>query len=495
MEESKTRRLKQLSLLHKDIYDLDDITFQDLNLDDVFESLDSTKSSLGEEVLYTMLRKPLMSIEELKNREADIAYYTEHEDEKIKTQRILSSLSKVKKISIFEYLNSLDKIEIISNLKLYLAIIMMLISVCILFVNTIAGVICITISYVVSVIRYFGLKEKITPYFICVSYLCKAVRVGSTVPNSKKDCYDKISFLKYAGFLIGSISGMTAHGGSGNPLDIFIDFFKMGFHFDIIRFYSIVNRIKENKDIIEEYLYDLGYKDAIFAICNLRKNRSYCIPNHELSERRLMIKDGVHPLLKSPVPNTIDTQRSILLTGSNASGKSTFLRMTALNVILSQTLHTCFAKDYTAPLFTVISSMSVKDSILSGESYYMAEIKALKRIIDIADRNDNIYVLSFTDEVLKGTNTVERIAASAQILKYLSEKTLSFSATHDIELTNILKACYDNYHFEEQIEKDDISFSYKLLDGPATTRNAISLLRIIGFPTDIINEASKMAVD
>lgn len=125
----------------------------------------------------------------------------------------------------------------------------------------------------------------------------------------------------------------------------------------------------------------------------------------------------------------------------------------------------------------------------------MVEIKALKRILDLRGSAD-APVLCFVDEVLRGTNTVERIAASAQILKSLSRgNCLCFAATHDIELTHLLEDIYYNYHFSEEIEEEDIYFSYKIMEGRANTRNAIKLLHIMGYETEIIQEAELMAGD
>ena len=121
------------------------------------------------------------------------------------------------------------------------------------------------------------------------------------------------------------------------------------------------------------------------------------------------------------------------------------------------------------------------------------EIKALKRILDVVNKEPSP-VLCFVDEVLRGTNTVERIAASTQVLKSLHRPgVLCFAATHDIELTRLLETAYDNYHFEEQVEGDDIRFNYQLMPGRAGTRNAIRLLGIIGYDEDIIREADRMA--
>ena len=137
--------------------------------------------------------------------------------------------------------------------------------------------------------------------------------------------------------------------------------------------------------------------------------------------------------------------------------------------------------------------MSLRDDIESGESYYIVEIKALKRILD-AGRIHQGRVLCFVDEVLRGTNTVERIAASTQILMSLAGDNLTcFAATHDIELTDLLTDYYDNYHFEEDIREGDVFFNYKLLNGKATTRNAIKLLEIMGYDAGIIQKATKQA--
>ena len=126
----------------------------------------------------------------------------------------------------------------------------------------------------------------------------------------------------------------------------------------------------------------------------------------------------------------------------------------------------------------------------------MVEIKSLKRILDLLSSEKELPVLCFVDEVLRGTNTVERIAASTQILRSMAQKNcMCFAATHDIELTHLLEDDYHNYHFSETIEENDISFSYKIREGRASTRNAIRLLGIMGYEEEIIEEAEKMAGD
>ena len=206
-----------------------------------------------------------------------------------------------------------------------------------------------------------------------------------------------------------------------------------------------------------------------------------------ITENRLSVTDVFHPLIENPVPNSITEDRCTLLTGSNASGKSTFIKSLAINAILSQTSYTSLSRDYRANYFVIYSSMALKDNILGNESYFIVEIKSLKRIID--NCRGRYPVLCFVDEVLRGTNTLERIAASSRILASLSkENVLCFAATHDIELTYILEKLYSNYHFRERVEGNKVLFDYKLYKGRAVSKNAIKLLRMLGYSNDIITK-------
>ena len=116
------------------------------------------------------------------------------------------------------------------------------------------------------------------------------------------------------------------------------------------------------------------------------------------------------------------------MTGSNASGKSTFLKTIALNVILSQTIFTCISHTYEGDYLKVMTSMALRDNLEGGESYYIVEIKSLQRILEECKKDQP--VLCIVDEVLRGTNTIERIAASSRILKYLQETGSPSAGSH-----------------------------------------------------------------
>ncbi len=283
--------------------------------------------------------------------------------------------------------------------------------------------------------------------------------------------------------------------GSGNLIDIFLDYLRMIFHLDLIKFNHMLSQMRIHREDIDEMLGILGKIETIIAIGAFREGcADFCVPFFT-QKKAICAKNVYHPLIEKPVKNDISADRGVLITGSNASGKSTFLKTIAINSLLAQTIHTALADSFQTGLFRICSSMALRDDIVSGDSYYIVEIKALKRIMDELKR-DGRPVLCFVDEVLRGTNTVERIAASAQILESLAaENCLCFAATHDIELTHLLQRDYKNHHFEEEIRYDDILFSYKIMDGRAVTRNAIRLLGIMGYEDQIVRRAEKMAED
>ena len=482
---------------------IDDITWNDLNMDEIYRKMDGTMSAAGEEYLYYLLRTPVYEIKELDRREELIAYFKSHEEDRVACQVLLKKLGGTGKFSIYDYLDYLDNLGERSNRKHYLALIVIAASIVVIFVNLPLGLCLLAFSFIFNIISYFKVKNEIDPYITSFTYIFRLldlvdkladrkIEILSEESRSLKEAVSKFTGFKRGSFLLMSPGRMSA---SANLIDLFLDYLRMIFHLDLIQFNRMLRVVRNHTGEIDTMLSIIGKVDAMIAIGAFRQgNPDHCIP--KIGEK-IMIRavNLYHPLIEAPVKNDIDEKRSILITGSNASGKSTFLKTVAVNAIFAQTIHTCMADSYETGLFRIISSMSLRDDIQGGDSYYMVEIKSLKRILD-AQKTEVIPVLCFVDEVLRGTNTVERIAASAQILKSLcTGKSLCFAATHDIELTHILENSYANYHFEEEIEENDIFFSYKIMKGRATTRNAIKLLSIMGYDRKIVLEAEKMASD
>ena len=353
----------------------------------------------------------------------------------------------------------------------------------------------------VNMVTYYKRKAQMEQFYRLFAFVVRMIRFSETVSAMKikelQTYFDRMKEKqgKFRKFCRGS--WLVVGGGrmEGNITDILMDYVRLLTHIDIIKFQSMAREVlRLQKDLMDIY-ETVGFLDSMIATASYREMmQEWCVPKMEQAEGRafyLEADEMYHPLLQSPVKNTIHAHRNVLLTGSNASGKSTFIKTVAINAILAQTVHTVLADRYEAVYFRVYSSMALRDDILSSESYYMVEIKSLKRIVDRA-KEEGEPVLCFIDEVLRGTNTVERIAASTEILSLLAQKNaLCFAATHDIELTELLKEQYDNYHFEEQVEEDDVIFDYRLREGKAMTRNAIKLLHMIGYDQHIVQRAQE----
>ena len=127
---------------------------------------------------------------------------------------------------------------------------------------------------------------------------------------------------------------------------------------------------------------------------------------------------------------------------------------------------------------------------MEGTSYYMAEAQALLRMIEVLDpERSSLFIV---DEIFRGTNPTERVAAASTLLSYLGDKNcLVLAATHDIEITRLVRDKYDCYHFEEQVTREELKFDYKLKGGTLQNPNGIRILEYLGYPQEIVEEAMK----
>ena len=485
--------------IQEDRYDVDDITWNDLDMDDIYMLMNNTQSSIGEEYLYALLRKPCISKTELEERNRLIQFFNHKEEQRIALQTAIKSVGKLQQISVYQYINRLDEQESQSNLPHYFMAFGLLLSVGLIFVNPAYGGICTLIFAVNNIIQYYKRKAEIDKYLMVVAYI---LRLLDSIGDIEKLDIEEIS--KYTDTLskdkavfkpfIRGAAILTSRSVSGNLLDTFVDYVRMLFHLDLIKFNSMITIFKKNREVLNRIFINVGLLDSMVAVASFREMLPYyCEPELTKGGRPfLSVTDLYHPLLSNPVPNSISETDSVLITGSNASGKSTFIKTMAINAILSQTIFTSISRKYRASYFIVFSSMALRDNIFSNESYYIVEIKSLKRILDHI--NPEIPILCFIDEVLRGTNTLERIAASSRILASLAQKNaLVFAATHDIELTHILEEHYRNYHFQERIADNQILFDYQLHSGRAVSKNAIKLLGVLGYSRKIIDEAEQAA--
>jgi hypothetical protein len=235
----------------------------------------------------------------------------------------------------------------------------------------------------------------------------------------------------------------------------------------------------------------VGEIDAMIAMASwLAYRPDHCHPSFS-DCAMLDIEDGGHPLLEAGVRNSIRLdERSALVTGSNMAGKTTFIKMVGVNVLLGQTLGFCLASRATIPHASVMASIQAGHSVASGKSHYFSEVETIRSFF--ARQADGGCAIFVIDELFTGTNTTERVAVARAVLESLGEGSIVLATTHDVELQALLDERYDLYHFQESPDVDGF-FDYRLRAGPATERNAIRLLGELGFPGRIIAKAMRYA--
>ena len=241
----------------------------------------------------------------------------------------------------------------------------------------------------------------------------------------------------------------------------------------------------------------LGRLEALAGIASLAHDQPrWTYPRVDASGEPVVAAQGLgHPLLsdKARVSNdvTVGPPGSLLLvTGSNMSGKSTLLRSIGTNIVLAQAGGPVCASQLSLPPLRLATSMRVQDSLEDGVSFFLAELKRLKEAVDAArdgDTRQNRRLLYLFDEILQGTNTVERQIAVRTVLKHLlAQGAIGAISTHDLDLANspeLAQSCRP-VHFRESFTDGPtgrrMTFDYQLRQGVATTTNALKLLEMVG---------------
>lgn len=482
-------------------FKIDNTTWKDLDMDMVFEIVDHTMTIPGQQFLYNLLRNPVFSKEVLKKRSDTINWIADNKNLAHSVQYFLTILGSKEGMGFLSFLKENYK----SNKKrllFYWTLVFALIpEIILIFFFPLAGIVTLFISLIINSIIFSTNKLTLNIELPMFRYIVRMINCGKNISNLNIDNQDlNISRLnepiKNLKKISRKLNQINLNEGIKSELEIFLDFFNLIFLREPILFYETIETIKKYENDLKKLYSFIGEIDSYIAITSYRSSLNYyTTPKLGKTElkTKLKVKEIYHPLLENPVTNSISIEnKGSIITGSNASGKSTFLKTIGINAILAQTFNFVLAENYTSSYFKIFTSIGRVDNILEGDSYFIVEAKSLKRIID--SLNPKISVLCILDEIFKGTNTAERISAGAEVLNYLIENNcITIVATHDLELTKLVETGYDNYHFSSEIISNDIVFDYKLHYGPCMSRNAITILKFLGYPSRIHKKASEMA--
>ena len=476
---------------------IDDITWNDLDLDEIYRGINICKSSVGKEYLYKELHNTKPSKEIFKNRQILKNIFKEN---KVLSSKILYEFNQLGRIyngNFSDFYYEEIKNTFTKNKIYYFLGVLPIISLTLLFtLKSFIFAFLLMISIVLNIGIYLKNSHIIQElseyckYFIKMVALYNKVRkLNNPILNEyldrTKDNFKKFEKYKKLSFTLESSQVSLEEMG--------MKLFNMIVLSTVMVIGSIANDIRKYNDDFRKIIECICEIELAISIANYELTLPYICQGKIVEEEIIDFKDIYHPLVEDSVPNTLDLEKNIVITGSNASGKSTFIKAIGINLLFAQCTGTICARSFTYKPIYIISSMAIRDDVLEGNSYFMKEILSLKRILD---RIENTYSICLIDEILRGTNTIERISASATILhKIADNNSFKLIATHDIELSEILEDYYTNYHFAEVKTNGELEFDYKVKKGAVITRNAINLLEKVGYDKDIIEEANRKAND
>jgi len=479
---------------------ISDKTCNDIDFHELFMFLDRTSSKVGQQYLYNKLRTVSADRSKVENNEQLINEFLINDELRIKTQLQLSKLND----SDSFYLTSLFQDKHIEPPKWFSIAPFLSFSsalIVLLSIIKIQIILLLPLIIIVNLIIHYWNKKNLQHYLYSMSKLLiinsvaknffavdKLKTVNPDLHNSIKiidSLKRRMAFFSFENKIISDLDALFYW---------IIEFVKITFLLEPILLFNVLKRIETKKSQIEDVFKYVGKVDCFISIASLRKGvYEYCIPNIFSDSIEIVAEQVYHPLIIDCVRNSINTNsRSVLLTGSNMSGKSSFIRTIAVNALTALTLNTCFAKSFALPLLKIHSAIRISDDLMNDKSYYFEEVLTIKEMIGYS-QTDSCH-LFLLDEIFKGTNTVERISAGKAVLSALQNNSnIVFVSTHDIELAELLKHEYDLYHFSEKINFDMVDFDYKLKSGKLKNRNAIRILEINGYPIEVIEEAIVIA--
>lgn len=500
-EVHKDRKFNLISIYHNLIKEdnpqkfVDANTWSDLNMDSVFSSIDRNISTVGSQYLYSLLHKYEKDSAKNLNRFTQYKYFLKNNDVR---EKILIQLYKLNHNNayfipnlIFQNIPERPKFYFV----FYLLSFAMLLSMALIYYNPIFVFVSIPLAVTNLLVNYFY-GRKITGYFVDISYLSTLLRVGIKLSEFDEEISQikdlkglkslSVSVNKKIGWLIIDKSRLNEFAAA------VVDYFNYFCLFNIVSFVHSIKYISCNQNKLKTIFEAIGSLDASISIASYLKSLPYyCLPEFN-NDNEINVSNIYHPLLEDPVSNNFNIQdKSVLITGSNMAGKTTFIKTIGLNIILGQSISICLAKKANLPKLIVKSSIKRSDEINENKSYYFKEIESVLEFMKMSSEQNNYLFL--IDEIFRGTNTIERISAATSVLKYLSEKSNVFVTTHDVELQKLLAENYKMYHFSEQVEDGKHYFDYLIKPGPTSSRNAIKLLEIKGYPESVVNEANDLA--
>ncbi|WP_320018721.1 hypothetical protein [Labilibaculum manganireducens] len=478
---------------------LSDKTCKDLDFEELFMFLDRTHSKPGQQYLYNKLRAIPNKPTNVDLDEKLIHLFTDDSDFRVEVQ---TQLEKLKGREAY-FVSSLFQEAHLEQPKWFFILRLLsftsVLSLVLLPFNAQMFFVLIGV-FIVNICFHLWNKKNLSSYSDSIPQLMVLKRVANNLLHNEEikkinpllsesikildQVRNRMFFFKLESKIEGDFQVIFWS---------FLELFKILFILEPLLLFGVLKRLDCRRKEIEKVFIFVGRIDVLLSIASLRKGGDCCIPKIDEENSRMKACEIYHPLIVNCVRNDIEVNdKSILLTGSNMSGKTSLIRAIGINVLTGLTMNTCFAKSMMIPRICIYSAIRISDDLMNDRSYYFEEVLTIKNMIDKScNGKASLFLL---DEIFKGTNTVERISAGKAVLSALAKNNNRvFVSTHDIELTDLLEKEYELYHFSELVSDKSVDFDYKLKEGKLKNRNAIRILEINDFPELVIKEAMALA--
>lgn len=467
---------------------VDDQTWHDLDFQKIFREIDDAYSSLGSETLYCLMR--MQRFGDNASFAALQEYVQSHPDQRVKMQVAFYKLGKKNYNQARVLVTKPAKSDVFFYLYAVLGC-LPLIGLVLLPIDPALFGLWTAVTGGLNIIISLKTQLSLNARLEQLNYLVRSLAAGHAVAKISSPFQAELRENLRHFRLAKVLGGFFIRQNSTNEMDALGMYVNMFFLLPNLAQSYIRQQLSHHQQEAAQVLDILGRLEAAISVQGYREGLDLeCQPI--FGEQEAVVgQELYHPLLENPVPNHVDFSGNMVISGDNASGKSTYLRTVAVNILLAQSLGFACGASFSLHHGHVLTAMDVSDDIETGDSYFITESKAIQRMIASLEQPGFHYF--FIDELFKGTNTVERIGAGLGIVRWLAEHPcLYMVSSHDIELVSASKVLNQNYHFDSQYIDGKIVFDYLIKPGASVTKNAVNTLESLHYPAAITQTAREV---
>ena len=503
---SRLRNFERIALFHHlkskgsilALDSIDDQTWSDLNLEELFSLIDHCDTPIGSQLLYHRLRT-INQIDPQKLQQ-DFSRYSGIQasvDSRESIQKILMPIMGEAGFSVSHLLFSP-----LPNRPKFFPLFYLLSAL------SIASMICLAFyaqalfvlipAWLINIAISGRFSRSINEYSQAFGYLHRLTSIGLNLASTKinlkspqitrlAEIAPKISALRSK---INFFKSDKFDKWKANEIAfLFAEYFNLFCLVETIHFFRSVRYVEINIQILHELFDSVASLDCDIAIASYISGSKYCCLPTLADKKDIDVVGIYHPLIANAVPNDFAIKnKSAIFIGSNMSGKTTFMRTFGINMILFRSFGICHALAACLPDLQVKTSINRADDLINSASYFRREADHIMSFF-VATSGAMLYII---DEIFKGTNHIERVGAATAVLENLAQANLVFVTTHDVEIVHRLERGYLPFSFKETVADAGTSYDYLIHEGVLVNHNALRILRNMNYPSEILTSAERI---